>query len=211
MATVGALDCHRCRLNHALTGRCNNTGHYNQLAHQVALQISEHPWVFIWGDLELERRLLKLVTCHIVILVDPLNGFLQCRQTLGWLLPHHHSQWFIKCKQMLHRNSQEVFAFSSILFQLLTAHTHLSYEARCVNLLTDKWIRFALAAPEWSAWILVQHPPDSCQTSCLGFVVVGCLSLGRHRKSNPFRNSSLFPLFLGAFNLILNQQKFDPL
>ena len=90
MTAVSALNSHFGSSNSCSARVGNNTRNYNQLANQIALEISEHFRELISVNLHLEQghslSILGLVLVEIVSPVDLLDGFLKLKNMMSALL-----------------------------------------------------------------------------------------------------------------------------
>lgn len=88
MTTVWALDHDWSAFNVGFTSRSNYAWHDHELTHQVALQISQHPGIFIRTQLKLESRQIFKVEgfVSVVVFVDCSDSLLQSVKDLSrWL------------------------------------------------------------------------------------------------------------------------------
>jgi hypothetical protein len=89
MSTVGAGVDTFSSSNIALTSRCNDTWYADDLTNQVTLEISDHDWVLITVNLQLEFWAwlhFRVAFVIIVNFINSFNGSLEDFDVLGWLI-----------------------------------------------------------------------------------------------------------------------------
>ena len=87
MSAVGALNSHFGGTNGSSARVSYDARHHNQLAYQVALEISQHLRELITLNLNLEMgNLVSILKIEIVSLIDLLNGFFELKNLFEYCL-----------------------------------------------------------------------------------------------------------------------------
>ena len=76
MTTVFASDCKLCSLNMSSASMSDYAWNHYHFAHELTLQVSEHPWSFLTVDLDLELRRFTFIL-EVVSVIDFLNSFFE--------------------------------------------------------------------------------------------------------------------------------------
>jgi hypothetical protein len=128
VAAVGAAEDSLSGPDGALACGNNDTGNGDEFTYQITLKISEHLWVLIGVNLNLESRGGLHIWVHLIVVIGFVYNFnsrLENFDEIIWIISEIFHQDVVKSVKVLHVNFDEIFTPLSITLKLFSVNKNI--------------------------------------------------------------------------------------
>jgi hypothetical protein len=106
----------------------DNTGNGDEFTYQITLKISEHLWVLIGMNLNLESWGNLHIWVHLIVVISFVNNFnsrLENFDEIIWIISEIFHQDIVKSVKVLHVNFNKIFTPLSIALKLFSVNKNI--------------------------------------------------------------------------------------